>query len=128
MPLPSDERTCPAGSTPHITFTLRNTALTAIPLASMVSLTVTLWDEATGKTIRNAMSILNENNGTMDATSGEVTWYLQIADTTLVSADPNIPKETRRMVIGFSWTEGSRTYVHYEQAFFYVINPLAGVA
>jgi hypothetical protein len=126
MPLPADERTCPAGSTPHITFTLRNTALTAIPLTSMVSLAVTLWDEATGYKIRDGLDILNANNGTMDATTGEVVWYLQVADTTLLSPDPDVPKETRRFVIAFSWTESARTYIHYEPAWYYIVNPYAG--
>jgi hypothetical protein len=40
-------------------------------------MSVTLWDEATGYKIRDGLDILNANNGTMDATTGAVVWYLQ---------------------------------------------------
>lgn len=82
-----------------------NDGVTPIPLAQLVTLTLTLYAiiaDGTESIInaRNAQSVLNLNNCSYHATSGLLTWSIQILDTTLV--EPTLPFELHRAL--FEWT------------------------
>lgn len=69
-----------------------NDGVTPIPAASLLTLTLTLYNIKSDGTVnhingRNAQNVLNTNNVTIDA-SGNLTWAIQVADTTLVEALP----------------------------------------
>lgn len=69
------------------TATLKDRVGTAIPAASLSTLTLTFYDLAVPATFinsRNQQNVLNTNNVTLDS-SGNLVWTLQVADTTLGS-------------------------------------------
>ena len=69
--------------------TLKDEDGTAIPLANIVSVTLTLRD-ATSNTIvntRDGQDILNANDVTVHATTGAFLWAIQPEDTTMVDSD-----------------------------------------
>ena len=67
--------------------TLRDEAGAPVTAASVASLTLTLYDQATRAIIngRRAQNALNANNVTMGVSDGLVTWAVQPSDTTCVS-------------------------------------------
>jgi hypothetical protein len=127
MPLDADNRDITAGSTPKIYCTIRNHAGTALALADVLTLTLTYWDKSTDIKIRDGLDALNVNGVTMHATSGLVTWQMTTADTTLVSADPNVYREVRQFVYRFTWDDGGTTQVGYSDPknIIYLLNPEA---
>lgn len=69
------------------TCTLREAATgVVVPLASLTTLTVSLFDATTAGIInsRTAQSVLNANQGTYHATSGLFTWAMIPADNVIV--------------------------------------------
>lgn len=84
-----------------------NDGVTPIPLASLLTLALTLYvlkSDGTQAIVnsRDAQNVLNLNNVTVHATSGLLTWSIQAADTTLIEA---IPFE--RHIALFEWTTAS---------------------
>ena len=95
------------------TGTLLDSDGTAIPLANIDALTLTLTNAADGSTVnsRSAQNVLNTNNVTVDSTTGALTWLIQPEDTTLVDTD--LASEDHVAV--FNWTyetskKGSHTH------------------
>lgn len=80
-----------------------NDGATLIPLASLLTLTLTLYVVQTDGSIayvnsRNAQNVLNLNNVTVSAL-GVLTWAIQTLDTALVEALP-----FERHIALFEWT------------------------
>jgi hypothetical protein len=71
------------------TATLEDSSGTAIPLANLTTITLTLYDVASGDIInsRNDQNVLNQNNITIHATSGLLTWTMQAADNAILDDD-----------------------------------------
>lgn len=89
-------------SSGDFTGTLKDAAGTAIPLANIVSCTLTLTNAADGSIVnsRNAQNVLNANNVTINSTTGALRWLIQPADLTLV--DSSVPVEEH--IATFKWT------------------------
>jgi len=90
-----------------------NDGVTPIPLASLLTLTLTLYAiiaDGTASFInaRNHQNVLNANNVTVHATSGLLTWSIQALDTTLVEAA--LPFE--RHIALFEWTTATASGKH----------------
>jgi len=70
------------------TSTIEDDQGNAIPLASISSIQLTLHDVATGEIInsRDDQDVLNANNVTIHATSGLLTWVLQLEDNIIQTA------------------------------------------
>lgn len=68
--------------------TLTDEDAAPITLASVSTLTLTLYDVATGGIInsRNGQDVLNTNNVTLHATSGLLTWSIQALDNPIVTS------------------------------------------
>jgi len=95
-------------TTSKYTATLKDEDGTAIALASLTTLTLTLYDiSSTSRTIinsRNAQNVLNANNVTVHATSGLLTWEMQAADNEIQDSNKKI--ERHRALFKFSWSGG----------------------
>lgn len=85
-----------------------------IPLTQISTITLRFYDQRTGTYIRGsadtAQDVKNTNNVTIHATSGLLTWKMQVADTTLVTAADFLEDETEEHVALFEWvlTNGYR--------------------
>ena len=90
MALSLAERQVPEGNTWRYKTTLQDESVVPLPLpvASIDSITLTLYDVATGTKIngRDAQDVLNTNEVTIDATSGELIWTALPADMPIVDA------------------------------------------
>lgn len=87
------------------TATLEDSTGTPIPLAQLVTLTLTLYDVDTESIVnsRDAQNVLNTNNVTVHSTSGLVTWEMQTADNVLTTTT----KATELHIALFQWTWGT---------------------
>ena len=99
-----------------VTAVLQDEAAVVIPGASLSTLTLRLYDIATG-TILNSragaldvggQNVLNTNNVTVDA-GGILTWSVQAADHAVVSTNPRA-RERHRAVFEFTWGSGKRDW------------------
>lgn len=100
--------------TPKYTAVLKDDTGTALPAASLTTLTLTVYVIASDGTltyIRNAEDALNAHNVTVDS-AGNVVWSMQIGDTTL---NENLPFE--RHVALWQWTWGSGKQGKHEFVF-----------
>lgn len=83
-----------------------NDGVTALPAATLLTLTLTLYvikADGTTSFIRTNQNVLNANNVTVDA-AGLLTWSIQVADTTLVEA---IPFERHVALFQWTWASGA---------------------
>ena len=99
------------GESGVFTGTLLDTAGTAIPLANISSLTLTLTDARSGTIInsRNAQNVLNANNVTVTSTTGALQWLIQPADTTMYDSLYSVEDHVAK----FTWTyETSKVGFH----------------
>lgn len=98
------------GTTTKYTAYLKDYDGTVIPLASLETLTLTLYSiSATTRDIinsRSAQDVLNANNVTVHATSGLLTWEMQPADN--VIKDSNLTIERHRALFIFTWGSGKK--------------------
>jgi hypothetical protein len=90
-----------------------NDGVTPIPSASLLTLRLTLYVIVAAGTVtfvngRDHQNVLNLNNVTVHATSGLVTWTIQILDTTLV--ETTLPFE--RHIALFDWTTATAAGKH----------------
>lgn len=106
--LPDQMRRIGEGATKILTAYLEDETGTAIPLADLLTLTLSLWigTEKGGKRVnsRNLQNVLNTNNCTFNATSGLLTWNLQSADTTMQATDPRVMEERHWFEFRWTWT------------------------
>lgn len=114
-------------TTPRYEATIVDDEGNPIPSASLTTLTLSLYVIETDGSItyingRNAQTVLNANNGTIDA-NGLFTWLLQAADTSL--ANPLLAVE--RHIALFTWTWASGTRIGRHEVVFNVKN-LVGVS
>jgi len=100
-------------TTATIAFSLVDEAEAAIPLSSLLTLTLTVKDMASGTVVngRNAQDIKNANGVTVDS-SGNVTWPLTQLDTALVNA-PAI-HELHRALVDFTYDASGFTKRFYQ--------------
>lgn len=83
---------------------------TPVPASSLSALKLTLKDQATGAIInsRNAQSVLNANNVTVDA-SGNLVWSLQPLDNPILN--PELNTETHLATFVATWSTGRLNHV-----------------
>ena len=93
-----------AGTTPRFTATLVDEDGTAIALASLSTLVLTLIDTKDRAVIngRDRKDALNANNVTVHATSGLVTWAIQAADL------PGAEGGDYHFIFEWSWSSGAK--------------------
>lgn len=91
-----------SGQSGLFTGTLLDANGTAIPLANINSITLTITDAATGSIVnsRNSQNVLNANNVTVHATSGALSWLIQPGDTTLLNSSSAYEEH----IAEFTWT------------------------
>lgn len=100
------------GATGQFTATVvGNDGVTALPGATLSTLTLTLYVVKTDGTIgyvnaRNAQNVLNLNNVTVSA-AGLVTWTLQVLDTSLIEV---LPFERHIALFEWTWAAGAGKY------------------
>lgn len=113
--LAASDRIINERSSKTYTFTLLDDDDTAIPLASISTLTLTL-DTPDGTVInsRTSQDVKNANNVTVHATSGLVTWTMQPADNQIVSSDvTDRTQETHRATWVVTLSDG-RSFTYRE--------------
>lgn len=91
-------------TTPKYTATILDDAGNALPIASLTTITLTLYVIKADGTIayvnsRNAQNVKNANNVTIDS-AGLLTWSLAVADTTLVE---DLPFERHIALWEYTW-------------------------
>jgi hypothetical protein len=98
------------GESCNVTVTFQDMAGDAIVKASLLSLTATLYDEATESIInsRNAQSVLDANGGTV-ASDGTLTLRLQPLDAVIVGTLDAGEIEAHVLLIGWTWSDGVLT-------------------
>jgi hypothetical protein len=87
---------------------------TAIPAASLSSLTLTLIDDATGAVInsRSGQNVLNVNGVTVDS-SGNLAWAMSPADNPIVAATlPHGRAELHLATFAWTWAGGAKGGSH----------------
>jgi hypothetical protein len=85
-----------------------NDGVTRLPAVTLSTLTLTLYvikQDGTQAVVngRNVQNVLNANNVTVDP-NGNLTWAIQVGDTTLVE---NVPNEIHRAVFAWTWAAGA---------------------
>lgn len=102
-------------TTPKYTATITDDAGTALPAASLTTLTLLLYvikTDGTKSYIRGSagtgQNVLNANNVAIDA-NGLLTWSIQVADTTLVES---LPVERHIGLWTWTWAAGAKTGRH----------------
>lgn len=103
----------PERTSGDLTFTLKDNLGVAVPLATITSLRVTLYDRSTGTIInsRNNQDVLNANNVTVHATSGLVTWSVQPADMA-VAAGSTATYQNRIALFVVKWAADTKERAH----------------
>ncbi len=86
------------------TATLEDSGGTAIPLANITSITLTLYNVADAAIInsREDQNVLNQNNVTINATSGLLTWTMQAADNPII--DVTLAWEHHRALFEYTFS------------------------
>lgn len=86
------------------TATLEDSAGTAIPLANLTTITLTLYNVPDGEIInsRDDQNVLNQNNVVIHSTSGLLTWTMQAADN--VISDTSLDWEHHRALFEFTFS------------------------
>lgn len=97
-------------TTGRYTATLYDETGTVVDGTGLTTLTLTLYDKATGTIInnRNAQSV-NNTNGVTITSSGVLTWTVSYADTAMVGT-----RKVERHVGVFvgTWSAGAKKFVH----------------
>ena len=104
----------PASSTGVYTGTLKDETGAAVALADLTTLTLTLrtGDTSLGAVVnsRNAQDVKNANNVTFHATSGLLTWSVQVADMPVPSALGTGGSEHHNAVFIATWSSGTKAF------------------
>lgn len=97
----------PEGVSAQITGQFNDETGTAIALATLTAVTLTLYDQSSGTIVnlRDHADILNANGGVITATGG-LTLTLSYADGALISQTPDY--ETHVALIEWSWNAGAK--------------------
>lgn len=108
------------GATPVYEFTLVNERDEPIELGQLLTLTLTLYDypSLTLRNSRRAQNVLNANNVTVSLT-GVVTWAMQAADTTRVSAATLCA--THEACFDFTYNDNGATRANAHKARFFIV-------
>ena len=95
----------------------------ALPLAAVITLTATLYDEKTGNIInsRDAQDIRNTNGGTLDA-NGLVTLTLLSADNVMQTGGHPGGRHKETHIVLFQWTYGAPVKDGKHEVAFPVLN------
>lgn len=115
MTLTDQQRRVLEKTTPNYTATLVDDSTPTplpIPLLQISTIVLTFYDRRTNTIInsRTAQDVKNANNCTVHATTGLLTWSMQVADTTLVTTADFAEDETEEHCALFEWvlTNGKR--------------------
>lgn len=128
MPIPADQRTVPAGSTPVFTAILRHHNGTELPLSVVDYLRLSVWALPSRRMIRDNVDALNANDVFLHATNGTVTWRLRPDDTAIVDPRPGLDSEQHMYRFTWKWTQGGVEFIgSSERDFFVVTKPLPGM-
>ncbi len=94
------------GSSRTVSFTLKDGTGTAVPLSSLTTAQLTLYDVQTyvpaGSPVvgilngRSAQDVINTNDVTVHATSGLVTWAMQPEDNVIVTSRRQVERHRAR--------------------------------
>lgn len=89
---------------------LRDENGVVVPRASLTTLTLTLYDAATGTVIRSNQNANGANNVDVHATSGLMSWAIQTGDTTLVNTSLAAGEvEEHRFMLTWTYASGAKT-------------------
>lgn len=124
--LHDNQRNVDQAATPHFYCTIGDDAGTALPLSSMVSMTLTIYWQNTPSTFKsvnnwNAQNALNVNGCTFAATSGRFDWYGVAADATIQSTNPGVTKETHYLRLDYTYNSTNGVRAGVFQDFFYIL-------
>ena len=108
MPLVESARTVNEKTSFQYTATLKDEAGIVIAATDLTTLTVTLYDVASGDIINTQTDtdIKNANNGTVHATSGLLTWVAKPADNPIVGTSIDVGATEEHIAL-FEWTYNS---------------------
>lgn len=97
----------------QMTGTLTDETGAVVPAASLTTLTLTLFDLASGTILnsRDAQNVLNTNNVTVSAL-GVLVWTIQPADNAIVN--DNLARETHRALFQWTWSAGAKSGKGYQ--------------
>lgn len=96
-----------------------------VELAAIDSLTLTIIEEESGDVVnsRNAQDVLNNNNVTLHASTGLLTWNVQVLDTAIVNTEtPYGSFETHIATFTIAWTDGAEEKQMHREIFLKVKN------
>jgi len=107
MALSVEERRVREGCTAVYQATIKDESGNPVAASSLTTLTLTLYDLASGTMInsRSAQDVLNHNDVTINA-SGVLIWTMQPADNVIVSASLSAGAIERHVAL-FQWTWGT---------------------
>lgn len=113
--LTTAQRTFRERSTGTYTATLLDEEAAPITVARITTLTLTLRNVEDGTIInsRDDQNVLNLANVTLHASSGLLTWEIQILDNVIVDTTlANGEKEIHRAIFEYSWDSGAKFDSH----------------
>src|SRR5687768_4490035 len=113
----SDFNNIPERTTQVYKATIKDPDKEPIPLASLSTLTLTLYSVRTKAIInsRDAQDVLNDHNVTVHATSGLLTWTMQPADNAIVTGEEAL--QFAKHTALFEWTWGGDKEGRHEKEF-----------
>lgn len=118
MALTDSQRIVNEGNSFVYTATMKDEDGNAIPLTSINSLTLTLFDAGSGDIInsRNAQDVLNANQVTVHATSGLLTWNALPADNPIIDTR-KAPGSLEQHIALFrvSYSSNTKALNHFEE-------------
>ncbi len=122
MALSATERCVREACTALYTATLQDETHTAIPGSSLTTLTLTLYDQASGSILnsRNRQNVLNANNVTVTE-AGVLAWTMQPADNAIVNLSVAAGARERHVAL-FEWTWAAGAKAGKYEVFFDVQN------
>ena len=99
-------------TTPVLTLTLQDEAGAAVPLADMVSITLTLYSKNTRAVVnsRDAVNVMNSGIGTYHATSGLLTLSFTADDTALLVQ--GTAPDAHVAALTYTWSGGAKVGRH----------------
>ena len=106
MALSESDRRVNERSSALYTATLNDEKGDPVTVSALATLTVTLYDKATGDIInsRNGQDALNANDVTLHATSGALTWKMKAADNPINTPATIEAGDYERHIALFEWT------------------------
>ena len=109
-----EERRVDEKSTAKYTATLKDESEIAIPLSSLTTVTLTLYDKTKDSIInsRNGQNVLNANNVVISS-AGVLVWTMQPEDNAIITTTlRNNAYEKHVALFQFTWSSGTKSGKH----------------